>query len=85
MEAPTSPLPVKNPDRPDFKEVIPPGTGLARTPAEASQYITEMLIVLCNMAKDVDLKFLNYLLEMAYEESTSKATKSPTAVKSASK
>ena len=48
---------------------LPPGKGLARNKTEAARYIAEMLPVLCSMAKDVDLKFLNYLLEMAYEES----------------
>lgn len=53
------------------KTHFPPGKGLMKTQAEAADYITEMLVVLCNMAKDVDLRFLNYLLEMAYEESLS--------------
>jgi len=48
---------------------LPPGKGLAQNKTEAARYIAEMLPILCNMAKDMDLKFLNYLLEMAYEES----------------
>lgn len=82
---PISSIPVKKPGRPARKEIIPPGKGLARTPTEASQYIAEMLVVLCNMAKDVDLKFLGYLLEMAYEESMTRAIKAPVAVKSNSR
>ncbi len=60
---------------------LPPGKGLARNQAEAANYIAEMLVVLCNMAKDVDLKFLNYLLEMAYEESLGHTSKTREIVK----
>jgi len=60
---------------------LPPGKGLARNQTEAANYIAEMLVVLCNMAKDVDLRFLNYLLEMAYEESLGHASKTTEIVK----
>jgi len=56
---------------------LPPGKGLAKNKQEAAEYIAEMLPVLCNMAKDVDLKFLNYLLEMAYEESLYRCNDGP--------
>ena len=56
---------------------LPPGKGLAKNKTEAASYIAEMLPVLCNMAKDVDLKFLNYLLEMAYEESVYRCNEAP--------
>ena len=56
---------------------LPPGKGLALNKTEAAGYIAEMLPVLCNMAKDVDLKFLNYLLEMAYEESIYRGNDGP--------
>lgn len=82
---PTSPIPVEKSGKPHFKEIVPPGMGLARTPTEASEYIAEMLVVLCNMAKDVDLMFLNYLLVMAYEESMTRVIKAPVAVKSTSR
>ncbi len=55
-------------DRPKTTPHLPPGKGLAKNKAEAASYIAEMLPVLCNMANDVELKFLNYLLEMAFEE-----------------
>lgn len=63
---------------------LAPGAGLAKNQTDAADYIVEMLVVLCNMAKDADLKFLNYLLEMAYEESLSHADKSNVIVKNQS-
>lgn len=77
--------PARTTQKTKHKEIIPPGKGLAKNQTEAAEYIVEMLVVLCNMAKDVDLKFLNYLLEMAYEESTNHVHKMPVAVKSPSK
>ncbi len=64
-------------DETDISTHLPPGKGLAQNKTEAAKYIAEMLPVLCNMAKDVDLKFLNYLLEMAYEESTYQCNEGP--------
>jgi hypothetical protein len=63
------------------KTHLSPGKGLAKNQTEAANYISEMLAVLCNMAKDVDLKFLNYLLEMAFEESIVHASKTSKIVK----
>ncbi len=63
------------------KTYLPPGRGLAKNQTEAANYISEMLAVLCNMAKDVDLVFLNYLLEMAFEESLLHASKTREIVK----
>ncbi len=60
---------------------LPPGKGLAKNPTEAANYISEMLAILRNMAKDVDLNFLNYLLEMAFEESLVHASKTSEIVK----
>lgn len=67
------------------KEILPPGKGLAKTESEAAEYIVQMLVVLSNMAKDVDLKFLNYLLEMAYEESLSHVDKASVAKSSSAR
>jgi len=64
-------------DETDISTHLPPGKGLAQNKTEAARYISEMLPVLCNMAKDVDLKFLNYLLEMAYEESMYRGNERP--------
>ena len=51
------------------KKPSPPGKGLVKSQADAAKYVAEMSVVLRNLAIDVDLKFLSYLLEMAYEES----------------
>ena len=73
----------KNPTGGEVQNVVvtsthlPPGKGLAQNETEAAEYIAEMLPVLCNMARDVDLKFLNYLLEMAYEESVYRCNEGP--------
>lgn len=69
----------------ELRDIMPPGKGLARSQAEATEYIVEMLVVLCNMAKDVDLRFLTYLLEMAYEESTNHVDKTRAVAKSTSR
>jgi len=66
----------------NIRTPIPPGMGLVKDPGDAADYIVEMLVVLCNIAKDVDLKFLNYLLEMAYEESLNHTSKKSGRVKS---
>jgi len=67
------------------RPLLPPGRGLAKNQTEAANYISEMLSVLCNMAKDVDLVFLNYLLEMAFEESLAHASKTSEIVKQQSR
>ncbi len=67
----------ENQEKADAKKLLPPGKGLARNKTEATGYIAEMLPVLCGMAKDVDLKFLNYLLEMAYEETIYRGNDEP--------
>ena len=67
------------------KTFLPPGKGLIKSQSEAATYIADMLAILRNIAKDVDLKFLNYLLEMAYEESLSHANKAPEAIKRSSR
>jgi len=59
-----------------------PGQGLIKSQTEAATYIADMVAILRNIARDVDLKFLNYLLEMAYEESLSRTHKTPKGVKS---
>ncbi len=61
---------------------MPPGQGLIKSQTEAATYISDMLAILRNIAKDVDLKFLNYLLEMAYEESLSRTQKTSEVIKS---
>ena len=35
---------------------------------EAAAYIADMTLQMRNMARDADLQFLNYLLEMAFQE-----------------
>jgi len=71
--------------RKTIKTPVPPGMGLVKDSSDAADYIVEMLVVLCNIAKDVDLKFLNYLLEMAYEESLNHTSKKRGTVKSQSR
>ena len=39
-----------------------------RSPEEVASYIADMLLGLRNMAKDKQLEFLAYLLEMSFQE-----------------
>ena len=71
----------ENSDHDSVIQFMPPGRGLVKNKTDAANYVAEMLAVLRNIAKDVDLKFLTYLLEMAYEESLSHADASPKTAK----
>ena len=51
-------------------EATTDGSGLAddRSPEEVAGYIADMVLQLRNMAKEKDLDFLAYLLEMSFQE-----------------
>ncbi len=45
-----------------------PGLAAEKTPEEVAGYIADMVLQLRNMAKQKDLDFLAYLLEMSFQE-----------------
>ena len=47
---------------------LPPTGGEVRSREEVAGYIADMVLELRNMAKDHDLEFLAYLLEMSFQE-----------------
>ena len=54
---------------------LPQTGGDARSREEVASYIADMVLELRNMAKDHDLEFLAYLLEMSFQEAFDLAQK----------
>ncbi len=55
----------KNDMLPDNMESLPKS---GKAPADVAGYIADMVLELRNMAKDHQLEFLAYLLEMSFQE-----------------
>ncbi len=54
---------------------LPQTGGEIRSKEEVAGYIADMVLELRNMAKDHDLEFLAYLLEMSFQEAFDSAQK----------